>query len=93
MSDTVIVRHNPQRQRYEAEVDGAVAVADYVIEGDRQVFTHTFVPAELRRRGIAEALVRTALADVRAAGRKVVPVCSYVARFIDRHAEFKPLLD
>jgi predicted GNAT family acetyltransferase len=56
------------------------------------VFTHTVVPPELRGRGIAEALVRAALADARAAGRKVVPACSYVARFMERHREFGDLL-
>lgn len=86
------IRHNSAHSRYESEVDGHLAVAEYVLEGDRMVFTHTFVPPELRGRGIAEALVRTALADARAAHRRVVPQCSYVARFIERHTEFQPLL-
>lgn len=86
------VRHNPAASRFEAEVDGHLAVAEYLLEGDRQTFTHTLVPVELRGRGIAEALVRTALEDARAHGRRVVPQCSYVARFIGRHAEFQSLL-
>jgi len=60
------------------------------VEG-KMIFTHTVVPPELRGRGIAEKLVRTALAEARAAGRKVVPQCSYVARFIERHTEFTGL--
>jgi predicted GNAT family acetyltransferase len=93
MTGSVPVRHNPGAKRYEAVVDGHLSVCEYEIGGERMVFTHTLVPPELRGRGIAEQLVRTALADARAAGRKVVPACSYVARFIERHKEFQDLVD
>ena len=39
------------------------------------------------------SLVRTALDAARAAGRRVVPQCSYVARFIAKNQEFQPLVD
>lgn len=71
---------------------GHLAVAEYVPEGDRLVFTHTFVPPELRGRGIAEQLVRAALDDARQQGKRIVPQCSYVALFIRRNPEFKPLV-
>lgn len=89
--NTPSVRHNETAHRYEIHVDGSLAVADYQIEGDRQVFTHTYVPPELRGRGLAEALVRRALNDAKAAGRKVVPACSYVDVFMQRNKEFEPL--
>lgn len=92
MADTVTVRHNPGASRYEAIVDGYLSVCEYALNGTQMVFTHTLVPPELRGRGIAEQLVRVALADARSAGRKVVPACSYVARFIERHREFEDLL-
>lgn len=87
-----LVRHDAAAGRYEIAIGAQVAVADYELVDGRQVFTHTFVPSELRGRGLAEALVRRALADARTAGRKVVPACSYVAAFIDRHPEFQDLL-
>ena len=86
------VLNNIAESRFEATVEGLLCVAEYVIKEDRMIFTHTFVPAELRGRGIAEKLVRTALAEVRAKHLKVIPVCSYVARFIDRHKEYGDLL-
>jgi uncharacterized protein len=91
MSTDVAVRHNPAAHRYEADLDGHLAVAEYALAGGRQVFTHTFVPPELRGRGVAEKLVRTALEEARLAGRQVVPQCSYVAAFIRRHPEFQSL--
>lgn len=91
MSATPAVRHNPAAHRYEVEIDGHLAVAEYELEGDRQIMTHTLVPEQLRGRGLAEVLVRTALQDARAAGRRVVPACSYVDKFMQRHAEFAAL--
>lgn len=92
MSDSIPVSHNAAAHRYEAVVDGHLSVCEYELDGDRMIFTHTVVPAELRGRGMAEKLVRAALAGARAAGRRVVPQCSYVAKFIERHAEFADLV-
>lgn len=86
------VTHNATEQRYEMTADGHLAVCDYELDAGRMVFTHTFVPPELRGRGIAEKLVRTALGDARSSGRKVVPACSYVAVFIQRNKEYQDLL-
>lgn len=86
------VRHNAAEQRYEIGRGDDLAVAEYTREGDTLVFTHTWVPPALRGRGLAEQLVRQALEDARAAGQRVVPQCSYVARYIDRHREFQSLL-
>lgn len=88
----VTVAHNSAASRFEAVVGAHTAVAEYVIYGGRVVFNHTFVPNELRGRGLAEKLVRAGLAWARAEGRKVVPQCSYVAAYIERHAEYKDLL-
>lgn len=86
------VIHNAAEHRYEVRLGAALAVAEYELEGDRMTFTHTLVPPELRGRGIAEILVRAGLADARAASRRVVPQCSYVAKFIQRHQEYQDLL-
>lgn len=85
-------QHNPSQQRYEATVGGHLSVCEYEWAGGAMIFTHTVVPPELRGQGIAEKLVRAALADARAAGHRVVPRCTYVAKFIERHQEFQDLL-
>jgi len=92
MPDPITVTHRPESSRYEAIVDGHRSVCEYAFEGTRMIFTHTFVPPELRGRGVAELLVRAALADARTAGRRVVPACSYVAKFIERHHEYQDLV-
>lgn len=87
------VRHNAAASRYESEIEGRLAVAEYEVAGDRLIFTHTFVPPELRGRGVAEQLVRTALQEARRTGRRVVAECPYVARFLRRNPEFQALVD
>jgi len=92
MDTPVQVTHHAAARRYEAVVDGHRSVCAYELADGRMIITHTMVPPELRGRGVAEKLVRAALAEARAAGRKVVPQCSYVAKFIGRHSEYQDLL-
>jgi uncharacterized protein len=87
------VEHDEASGRFTLTVDGHLAHADYVLEGDRMIYTHTFVPPALRGRGLAEKLVRAALAEARNRRWRVVPACSYVSAFIQRHLEFRALLD
>lgn len=86
------VRNNVSESRFEATVEGHLSVVDYVRQGETLVLPHTFVPTTLRGRGIAEKLVRAALDYARAEKLNVVPSCSYVAAFVQRHPEFKSLL-
>jgi len=88
----IVVRHNVAAGRFEAEVEGRLAVAEYERDQDRMIMTHTLVPPELRGRGIAEKLVRSALDYAQAEALRVVPACSYVAAFIQRHAEYQTLV-
>jgi predicted GNAT family acetyltransferase len=91
-SGEIEVRHNVAAHRFEAEVDGGLSVADYVLRDGEMVMTHTYTPPELRGRGIAEKLVRAALEHAKKEKLKVVPACSYVDIFIQRHAEFQSLV-
>lgn len=88
----VTVRHDEARSRFSIETEGHLAHADYSLDGGRIVFTHTFVPPELRGRGLAEHLARAALAHARQHHLRVVPACAYIAAFIERHREFRDLL-
>jgi predicted GNAT family acetyltransferase len=88
----IVVRHNTAENRFEAEVEGTLSVADYQLRDGEMVMTHTYVPPAMRGRGIAEKLVRAALEHARDEKLRVVPACSYVDVFIQRHAEFQPLV-
>ena len=88
----ITVQHNSHGHRFEADVNGALSVADYELRGTDLILTHTFVPPELRGQGIAEKLVRAALEFARTERLRVVPSCSYVDAYIRRHPEFHPLV-
>ena len=90
--DDIVVTDNANEGQFEAEVDGALAVAEYARAGDRIIFTHTEVPEAYRGQGIGEKLVRTALEKVRAEGLTVRPFCPFVRSYIEDHPEFHDLV-
>jgi len=87
------VVHNRAASRFEADLDGRLAVCAYREQGGVLQLTHTEVPPTLQGRGIAAALVRETLAWARQEGLRVRPLCSYVAAYMRRHPETRDLLE
>ena len=73
--------------------DRPVTVAEYDERHDRLLFTHTEVEPGREGKGLAGNLVRQALDDARTNERQVVPLCSYVRSWIDRHPAYGDLVD
>jgi uncharacterized protein len=93
MDAAVELANSTERSRYEAVVDGqVVAFADYQVQGSIVVMPHTVTTPAMRQQGHAARVVRFALDDIRSSGRRVMPSCWYVARFIDDHPEYNDLL-
>jgi predicted GNAT family acetyltransferase len=89
-----VVRRVDARHRYEILVDGERAgLTAYRDRGDQRVFFHTETGEAYAGRGLAAVLVEQALTDVRASGKRIVPVCPYVAKFLTRHQEFADITD
>jgi len=86
------VRHNVAASRFELQVDGSIAVLEYSLQAGTITFTHTGVPSELEGGGIGSQLARAGLEYARANALKVVPVCWFVAGYIERHTEYQDLL-
>lgn len=86
------VRHEPDRQRFVADIDGHQCVADYRLHDGVMQMVHTGVDPSLQGRGIAAALVDAALNHARNAGLRVDPICSYVRVYMDRHPQTRDLL-
>ena len=87
------VQDAPDASRYEIR-DGETLLghADYERRGDTVVFTHTEVDQDSGRSGLGSTLVRAALDDVRSKGGSVVPQCSFVRGWIDKHEDYADLV-
>ena len=85
------VKHNPQAQRFEIELDGQLAVAEYDLEGNDIYFTHTEVPTSFEGRGIGSQLARAALDYAQAKGYTVHVLCSFINAYIQNHPEYERL--
>jgi predicted GNAT family acetyltransferase len=87
------ITNDAERSRYELRVDGEVAVvADYRREGGAVAFTHTGTEPRRRGQGLAGELIAQALAEAKEGGDEVLPYCSYVSDFLDKHREYLELV-
>ncbi|MFD0112987.1 GNAT family N-acetyltransferase [Streptomyces sp. NPDC058320] len=88
------VERNDERHRYEILVDGVRAgLTAFRDHGAQRVFFHTEVDEAYAGQGLAGRLVQEALTDVRKSGKRIVPVCPYVAKFCKKHEEFADITD
>jgi AcrR family transcriptional regulator len=90
----VRIAHDPSRQRYEASVDGRGAgYLTYERTEALMVLIRTEVDQGFDDSGVADALARTALDDVREDGRRrVIAHCPYVTWWLGRHPDHAALL-
>ena len=80
--DTAIAIHarkNRSGAERVAQQVGAAGAETLVLEGD------------LGQAGVGTRLVEETLLDLRERGRRVIPICPLVRRYIDRHPEFADL--
>ena len=81
------VVHDEAAGRFETRVDGHAAELVYRVDGRRILMLNTWVPAPIEGRGVGSALVRAAVEEAGRRGLTIVPVCSFVRAWLDRHPE------
>lgn len=82
------IRNEVEAKRYALEVNGQTAVVTYnLIQGGLMV-TETLVPQALEGQGIASRLARHVLADVKARGLVILPVCPFFVGYLKKHSEW-----
>jgi uncharacterized protein len=83
----------PEASRYELRLDGRlIGLAAYRRGDGRIVFTHTEVDGSCEGHGFGSRLVAGALADARRDGLVVLPLCPFVAHYVERHPELHDLV-
>ena len=88
MSD--IERHvEGSKGRYVLRIDGAEAELTYSILSPSHIIAdHTGVPDEMRGTGAGRQFVERLVADARAEGVKITPLCPFVRAQSRRHPEW-----
>lgn len=87
------VTDNPAASRFEIHRDGElVGHASYRRNGDVVVLPHTEVDRAVEGQGVGSALVRGTLDALREQGVRIVPACSFVARYVATHDEYADLV-
>jgi uncharacterized protein len=86
------VRDNPERSRYELDVDGQIVFANYRWRDDVLVITHVEAPVPLRGTGASDRLMRGLMEQMCGKQTKVLPLCGYASAWLRRHKEYATLL-
>ena len=87
------VENQPEQSRYALLQDGElIGVAEYDVNDEAIVFTHTEVDEAKREKGMASALIRAALDDVRDNSHlRVIATCPYVRSWLSEHPDYADL--
>lgn len=96
MSATSITREEGDTKgRYVAQVAGRAGRGEmtYSRAGDTLIIVdHTDVDDSLRGLGVGAALAERLVADARAEGRRLIPLCPFFQRELGKHPEWRELL-
>jgi predicted GNAT family acetyltransferase len=88
------VSNASEQKRYEVTTLGVRAgLAAYVDTHNQRIFYHTEIDENFAGRGLASKLIAAALADTRAAGKRIVAICPFVAAYVDKHDDYDDILD
>jgi predicted GNAT family acetyltransferase len=85
--------HNKDERKFYGIINGVEAHLIYD-EPEENIlnYYHTYVPNELRGKGIAGKLVAFALKYAKANNKKIIPSCSFVYAFLQRNKEYSGLI-
>lgn len=84
---------NEEKGQYEFHVEGYIAKIEYIKSINGEIFlTHTEVPIVLEGRGIGSQLVEKVLTDIEKKGLRLVPLCPFVAGYIQKYPEWRRIV-
>ena len=85
--------NNTERGAFELPVKDQVAFISYRRTGDVVSLMHTEVPQELEGLGLGKEIVEKTLQYLDEQDLKIIPRCSFVITYLQRHPEWNRLLD
>jgi uncharacterized protein len=89
-SPVITYSETDSKGRFAATIETTAGEAELTISkvSDTLIIAdHTAVPASMRGTGVGRALVETLIADARAKGQRIVPLCPFVRAHATKHRE------
>ncbi len=83
---------NTTGKRFEMQVDENTAFINYKQGGNTVYLIHTEVPAALEGKGVASALVEKTLHYIQEHQLHLVPLCTFVQSYLEKHPQWKKLV-
>ena len=88
-----MIQHDPKEKKFFAETEGEEARLLYRETENKEMDLYsTFVPPAGRGQGLAKKLVEAAIEYAESRDFKIIPSCSYVKTYFDKHQERQKLL-
>ncbi len=85
MTDITVTR-NDEASRYEIHSDDVLAgFAEFQLRPGAIRFIHTEIDPAFQGQGLAGTLASQALADAASTGDAIVPLCPYIAKYLQTH--------
>jgi predicted GNAT family acetyltransferase/glutaredoxin len=82
----------PEKSRYELRLGGRlIGLAAYRRRNNRIAFTHTEVEPSCEGRGFGSRLAEAAVEDARRQALKILPLCPFIAHYVETHPEHEEL--
>ena len=81
------IEHQPEANRFVIRLPEGEARLEYSLQSRWVNITHTWVPNELRGRGVADALMLACQEWCQREGLQLVATCSYAVRWLERKAK------
>jgi predicted GNAT family acetyltransferase len=85
---TITLEENDHKGRYVAHVAGETDVGEMTFSRYSPkliIVNHTGVPDSLAGKGVAKALAENVVAEARAKGFRIVPMCPFLRAQFERH--------
>lgn len=87
------VVNNKEKKQYELHFDGLLCKVEYIITNEGEIYlTHTEVPYQIEGQGLGSKLVEKTLEDIDKSGLRLVPLCPFVAGYIQKNPQWKRII-
>ena len=84
---------NVALHQYEFRIGDLIPRIEYIKTKNGEIYlTHTEVPSALEGKGVGSSLVRLALEAIERQQLRLVPLCPFVAGYVQKHPEWKRLV-